>query len=73
MLCLPSYSNLGNTNKSWRQIQDLLTNYHSLRAVDKRGYLMVIEEYFFLFLIETICCVDETIQIRVTTYAFMQD
>ena len=24
------------------------------RALDKRGYLMIIEEYFFLFLIEII-------------------
>ena len=28
----------------------------SFRALDKREYLMIIEGYFFLFLIETICC-----------------
>ena len=26
------------------------------RALEKRGYLMIIEGKFFLFLIETICC-----------------
>ena len=28
----------------------------SYRALDKREYLMIIEGYFFLFLIETKCC-----------------
>ena len=26
------------------------------KALDKRGYLMILEGYFFLFFIETLCC-----------------
>ena len=45
----------------------LLVSYSEL---DKRENLMIIEGYFFLFLIETICCdhhlncLNETVQMR---------
>ena len=43
-----------------------------LRALDKRGYLMIIEGYFFLFPIETICFV-ETFQMMSHNICFMQN
>ena len=46
------------------------------RALDKREYLVIIRDNFCLFCIKTyvvtphLNCLDETVQMRVTTYGF---
>ena len=45
-----------NSVISFIQRHDVDTNFVLVRALDKSEYLMIIEGYFFLFLIETICC-----------------
>ena len=37
---------------------------NSIRVLDKREHLVIIEVYFFLFLIETICCDPSSIPYR---------